>query len=639
MEAAAARLADCSLDGFTPEELVAVLVRRERLAWRAPVIDHRIVARLVADGNPGELGAASLAGVLVERLRIGTAAARRRVAEAADLVPRATVTGQVLAPVLPGLAAAQAAGTVGPEQVEIVRKTYAKIPAAVDAQARERAEADLAMLAGQFGPVALQRLADHLLLVLDPDGDFSERERAARRGVRMGRQLPDGMSRLTGTISPELRAALEPILAKLAAPGMCNPADEHPCVSGSPSEAQILGDDRTGDQRYHDALLAVARIVLCSGDLGQLNGLPVSVIVTTTLAELSAAAGLPDTTALDTGETTPGNDSDAESDQADKADASDEADVTAGEIGETATDEADVTGADAAGAAEPGDAGSEAANTADAVPVALAGPALTGTALTAGGTRFSITDVLRMAAHAYHYLVIFDGTGRPLWLGRSKRLASGDQRIVLHARDRGCTRPGCTVSGYHTQAHHLTDWARGHPTDIDNLALACGPDNRMASQHHWDTHLNDTGRVEWIPPPPLDQHQPRVNPYHFIEDLITYHRRPPDTAGTDPPGPPESPDHHTADDIADGDAPSAPATLDPTPDITPPDDEYSTTELDNDGGQPPCPDNDWDPPWFDNPDDNPFNTLDPDDILTLDPGDDEACDAMDLYESPTGPTT
>jgi hypothetical protein len=41
-----------------------------------------------------------------------------------------------------------------------------------------------------------------------------------------------------------------------------------------------------------------------------------------------------------------------------------------------------------------------------------------------------------MARHAQHYLLIFDNKGRPLWLGERKRLASKDQRIVLHARDR-----------------------------------------------------------------------------------------------------------------------------------------------------------------------------------------------------------
>ncbi|WP_156745938.1 HNH endonuclease signature motif containing protein, partial [Mycobacterium sp. 1423905.2] len=42
-------------------------------------------------------------------------------------------------------------------------------------------------------------------------------------------------------------------------------------------------------QRNHDGLLAACRALLCSGNLGQHNGLPASIIVTTTLRELEAA--------------------------------------------------------------------------------------------------------------------------------------------------------------------------------------------------------------------------------------------------------------------------------------------------------------------------------------------------------------
>ncbi|RWA15106.1 DUF222 domain-containing protein, partial [Mycolicibacterium brumae] len=83
-------------------------------------------------GNPGVLGAANLTLVLEDRLRISRGAARRRLAEAADLGPRVALDGQPLEPVMPTVAQGVAAGVIGPEQVAIVRDTYAKIPAAVD---------------------------------------------------------------------------------------------------------------------------------------------------------------------------------------------------------------------------------------------------------------------------------------------------------------------------------------------------------------------------------------------------------------------------------------------------------------------------------------------------------------------------
>jgi hypothetical protein len=80
-------------------------------------------------------------------------------------------------------------------------------------------------------------------------------------------------------------------LAKLAAPGVCNPDDESPVVDEEPSEDAVRRDTRSRAQRNHDGLLAGVRALLASGELGQHNGLPVSIVVTTTLTELEAAAG------------------------------------------------------------------------------------------------------------------------------------------------------------------------------------------------------------------------------------------------------------------------------------------------------------------------------------------------------------
>lgn len=50
-------------------------------------------------------------------------------------------------------------------------------------------------------------------------------------------------------------------------------------------------------------------------------------------------------------------------------------------------------------------------------------------ARTGGGSRLPMPDLIRMAAKAVHYLAVFDEhTGRPLYLGRQKRIASADQR-------------------------------------------------------------------------------------------------------------------------------------------------------------------------------------------------------------------
>ncbi|TBM33558.1 HNH endonuclease signature motif containing protein, partial [Mycolicibacterium smegmatis] len=75
--------------------------------------------------------------------------------------------------------------------------------------------------------------------------------------------------------------------------------------------------------------------------------------------------------------------------------------------------------------------------------------------------------------------------------------------LAIWARDRGCTRPGCTANGYRCQAHHATtDYAKGGLTDADALALACGCDNRLVGEapNKWTTRINNHGQCEWIPP-------------------------------------------------------------------------------------------------------------------------------------------
>jgi Domain of unknown function (DUF222) len=109
----------------------------------------------------------------------------------------------------------------------------------------------------------------------------------------------------------------------------------------------------------------------------------------------------------------------------------------------------------------------------------------TGHGVTAGGTLLPMRDVIRQASHAHHYFYIYDKhTREPLYLGRTKRLASKSQRIVLYATDRGCTRPGCTAPAYWCQVHHAEkDWADGGQSNITEETLACGPDNRMVTEY------------------------------------------------------------------------------------------------------------------------------------------------------------
>jgi hypothetical protein len=430
LEADYKRALDLTFDVLTTPERLRVLERWEQMRRWQPAVEHALINQLAEQADPTELGG-KLPSALADRLRISRAEASRRIHEAADLGQRRALNGEPLEPVLPATAEAQRNGEVGAGHVAVIRSFWHRLPDFVDIETRAKAEAQLARLAGEHRPDELAKLADKLTDCLHPDGDFTDIDRAKRRGITIGKQDLDGMSPISGYLTPEARATIDAVFAKLAAPGMCNSADETPCVSGTPSEPAIQGDARSAGQRNHDALLALARAALASGDLGQHNGLPASIIVTTTLQELEAGAGK---------------------------------------------------------------------------------------ALTGGGTLLPMSDVIRLAGHAHHYLAIFD-KGKALALYHTKRLASPAQRIVLYAKDRGCSYPGCTVPANLCEAHHCNPYAINPVTDVNDLTLACGPNHKLAEQG-WTTRKNARGETEWIPPPHLDRGQPRVNTFHHPEKLL-----------------------------------------------------------------------------------------------------------------------
>jgi hypothetical protein len=452
LDAAYDTVAALTYDTLDTADTLGCLSRVERLRRRIPATEHRLLTHAQTHTIPAAIGAKNWADVLATRLRISNTEATRRVKDADDLAPRTTLTGGPMVPRLPETAAAQARGDINTEHVTIIRDCIRKAAKYLDTTACDEIDRDLARAAVTNSPETLRESATLLLYLLNQDGDLPDDDHHARkRGITLGRQDPDGNVPIHGHLTPETAAYIHALFAKHAAPGMCNPDDENPYVTGQPDEATIHADDRTLPQRQHDALTTICRNTLTSGELGQHNGLPVTVVVSTTLQDLQAAAGV---------------------------------------------------------------------------------------AVTASGTLLPISDLIRMASHAHHYLVIYDKhTHEPLYLGRTKRIATAAQRLVLYNRDRGCTRPGCTAPAYHCQAHHAAqDFGKGGHTNITDLGLACGPHNRLVNDHGWTTRIRSDGRIEWIPPPLLDTGQDRINHHHHPGELLCPpEERPPENRAEDHP--------------------------------------------------------------------------------------------------------
>lgn len=414
-------------------EQIVVLRRVQTVLNRLPALQHREIGALRQQSTPAELGD-TLQRALAEILRISRAEAKKLVDDAENLGPRTALSGEPMEPWLAATAAALAEGAITAGHVAVIREFIKDLPGHIGVAARESAEQTLVEKARHKRPDEVRKDAADLFLQLDQDGVCppETKPRAPKGEMHVGPQRRDGSSKFWGSFTPEGRATWEAVNAKWAAPGACNPSDESPCIDEVTEDA-ARRDGRSQPQRNHDALVAVGRAMLASGQLGIHHGLPATIMVSTTLAELEARAGI---------------------------------------------------------------------------------------AVTAGGTRLPISEVLRLARHASHYLVIYGDKGEVLHLGRTRRTASPSQQIVLYDRDRGCTRPGCTVPGYGCEAHHaVLDWANGGLTDVDDLAFACPKDNKLVTEGGWTTRKNLFGETEWIPPPHLDVGQPRVNDFHHPERL------------------------------------------------------------------------------------------------------------------------
>jgi hypothetical protein len=102
-------------------ELLVALERVERVRRLLPAVEHTVLSQLQSQTTPIAVGAKSWRAVLTHRLGISGADAGLRLADAAVLGPRQSMTGETLPPVLPTTAAAQAHGEIGADHVAVVR--------------------------------------------------------------------------------------------------------------------------------------------------------------------------------------------------------------------------------------------------------------------------------------------------------------------------------------------------------------------------------------------------------------------------------------------------------------------------------------------------------------------------------------
>lgn len=137
----------------------------------------------------------------------------------------------------------------------------------------------------------------------------------------------------------------------------------------------------------------------------------------------------------------------------------------------------------------------------------------------AGPVDLPIETVRRLACDAGILPVVLGGDSVVLDMGRSRRLATHEQRLALRVMYHTCAIPGCDVGFDWCRPHHLDPWKLrpsglsglsglsgpsdasassasgvGGPTDLANLVPLCSRHHHAAHEGGWQLRLDATTR-------------------------------------------------------------------------------------------------------------------------------------------------
>jgi len=128
------------------------------------------------------------------------------------------------------------------------------------------------------------------------------------------------------------------------------------------------------------------------------------------------------------------------------------------------------------------------------------------------GTPIPISTIREMLPDSDLVSVLLSDAGQPLYVGRTRRVATEAQRDALRAITDACYRNGCPTTIDHTRAHHTKPWEHGGTTDIDLLAPVCPTDHdaihnggyrlEIHDNHRTITWYRPDGTIEYHGPPP-----------------------------------------------------------------------------------------------------------------------------------------
>ena len=202
-------------------ELLDLLRGIERQSRRLAAVSVAVVGQIDGRGLAAPAGHRSTSVLVRQVITIGKDESDRRVRLAAAVCPTVGLTGAVIPPRFPQVAAAVVAGGVGVRQADLICATIKGFPAGVAPDTRDGAETFLVEQAAVLDPATFKQVAREIALLADPDGTPDDRDVHERMQFHLGRRREDGLTRCWGLLDDLTAESMREVFGS-----MCSPSAE-----------------------------------------------------------------------------------------------------------------------------------------------------------------------------------------------------------------------------------------------------------------------------------------------------------------------------------------------------------------------------------------------------------------------------
>ncbi|MGO4591680.1 DUF222 domain-containing protein [Paenarthrobacter sp. 2TAF44] len=423
-------------------------------------------------------------------LRISKSEANRRLALAAEVLPRTGIAGQHIPPRREILAQALETTQIPTRSATIISSALENVRQLTDDDTLTRMEHALTVTAIESDPDFVTKMAKRWVDSIDQDGpEPSEEVLRQLQGAFFRRRRRHGLHHIEifataeqyETLTTAMNVATNPRLTT----GDSNINGEGGGTNNATGEGDESGDGSGGGNNDTRNKPAGPDLDRRSRPMKLLDGLVGACAVAMTTGKLPANGGLrPQVTTT----------------------------INVRDLFQQLNGAANTTTTGAAATTPPGTAATTPPGAATTGAGAQHSRISSGTATFVGPMHPN--TIRKIACDADILPVLLGSDSRVLDIGRTTRIFPPHIRKAITARDGGCAFPDCTMPAPWCEAHHITYWSHGGTTSTENGTLLCSHHHHVIHKEQW--RIDMTTGVPWFTPPPhIDPHQtPRRNHHH-----------------------------------------------------------------------------------------------------------------------------